>query len=247
MKVAERADQGQPYYFAWSPQSDRLLVHAANRELYYLSLDGSKRSLTQTPGSFSAPGWVGSTQLFPVTEGRRQILRLFGEDEQALRDAADFGAGVALGLSPDEEQVAYISIGAGANPFALGPLIVDTPTGATEIAEQAAAFFWSSDGSQLLYLTPETADDDFGLRWNTWDGTTSIAFERFTPSGTFVRHYLPFFGQYANSLTFLAPDAGAFTFAGTIEGRGEGIWVQPLEPGADAELIGSGQFSTWAP
>ncbi|MBT8164533.1 MAG: hypothetical protein HKO82_12445 [Acidimicrobiia bacterium] len=245
--VAERADSGQPYYFAWAPQSDRLLVHAANSELYYLALDGSKQPLSQIPGSFSAPSWVGSTQLFPVREGRRQILRLFDEDERARRDATDFGDGVALGLSPDEDRVAHITIDPGANPFALGPLIVDTPTGAIEIAELAAAFFWSSDGSQLLYLTPDAAADEFGLRWNTWDGATSIAFERFTPSRTFVQQYLPFFGQYANSLTFLSPDAGSFTFAGTIEGRGEGIWVQTIAADTPAELIGPGRFSTWSP
>ena len=143
--------------------------------------------------------------------------------------------------------MAYIEIATGANPFALGPLLVESPAGTAEIADLAAAFFWSADGSQLLYLTPDAGADDFGLRWNSWDGSTSIEFERFTPTRTFVQQYLPFFGQYANSLTFLSPDADWFTFAGTIEGRGEGIWVQPIEANAGAELIGPGEFSTWAP
>jgi TolB protein len=245
--VAERVDVGQPYYFAWSPRSDRLLVHAANSELYYLDLDGSKQPLPQTPGSFSAPGWVGDTQLFPVLEGERQILRLFDGDGRSRRDATDFGSGVALGLSPDEERVAYIEIATGANPFALGPLLVESPAGTAEIADQAAAFFWSADGSRLLYLTPDVGSDDFGLRWNSWDGSTSIEFERFTPTRTFIQQYLPFFGQYANSLTFLSPDANWFTFAGSIEGKGEGIWVQPIEANAPAVLIGPGEFSTWSP
>jgi len=245
--LAERIDVGQPYYFAWSPRSDRLLVHAANTELYYLALDGSKQPLPQTPGSFSAPGWVGDTQLFPVLEGKRQILRLFDGDGSRRRDATDSGSGVALGLSPDEQQVAYIEIAPGANPFALGPLLVESPAGTAEIADLAAAFFWSADGSRLLYLTPDVGSDDFGLRWNSWDGATSIEFERFTPTRAFVQQYLPFFGQYANSLTFLSPDADSFTFAGTIEGRGEGIWVQSIETNVEAELIGPGEFSTWAP
>ena len=244
--VAKRADLGQPYYFAWAPESDRLLVHAANSELYYLALDGTKQPLPLQPGSFSAPSWVGDTQLFPVREGRRQILRLFDETGSIRRDTIDFGSDVALGLSPDEEQVAYIEIAAGANPFALGPLRVDSPTGATEIAELAAAFFWSRDGSRLLYLTPDASGGEFGLRWNTWDGSTSLQFERFTPTRTFVQQYLPFFGQYANSLAFMSPESDAFTFAGTIEGRGAGIWLQPVETDAPAELIGAGEFSTWA-
>ena len=245
--TSERIDTGQPYYFAWAPDSDRLLVHAANRDLYYLALDGTKDDLDQRPGRFSAPSWIGDTQLFPVLEGRRQILRLFDEGGTGGRDSIDFGAAVAFELNPDEERVAYIAVEDGASPFALGPLIVDSPNGATEIAELASVFFWSADGSRLLFLTDDTSGDDFGVHWNIWDGSTSIEFERFVPTPTFVHDYLPFFGQYAHSLTFLSPDAASFTFAGSIEGRGEGIWVQPIEAGAPAELIGPGVFSTWAP
>ncbi len=244
---ADRIDTGQPYFFAWSPASDRLLIHAANRELYYLAPDGTKQALEATPGSFSAPGWIGDTQLFPVQEGRRQILRLFDQDGNPRRDATDFGRAIALGLNPDEERAAYINIGAGANTFGLGPLVVNSPAGVTEVAELAAAFFWSADGERLLYLTPDTTGEHFGLRWNVWDGSETIEFERYLPTTTFVQQYLPFFGQYANSLSLLSPDGSSFTFAGTIEGRGQGIWVQDIRRDTPAELVGPGQFSTWAP
>jgi Tol biopolymer transport system component len=243
----ERVDVGQPYYFAWSPSSDRLLVHAENRRLYYLALDGSKELLDSTPGRFSAPGWSGDAQLFPVLEGRRQILRLHTPEGTPLRDATDFGSAIAHGLSPDGERVAFIAIREDANAFALGPLMVNTPAATIEIAETAAAFFWSADGTKLMYLTPDMSGEDFALRWNVWDGTDSLAFERFLPTTTFFQQYLPFFGQYANSLSFLSPDGDYFTFAGTIDGRGEGIWIQAIAGGTDAELVGSGEFSTWAP
>lgn len=245
--LAERVDIGQPYYFAWAPESDRLLVHAANRDLYYLALDGVREDLNPKPGRFSAPSWVGNTQLFPVLEGRRQILRLFDEEGNSTRDATDFGASVAFELSPDGERVAYIAVEDDASPFALGPLIVDSRDGPTEVVGLASAFFWNSDGSRLLYLTDDTTGDDFGVHWNVWDGTSSIEFERFVPTPTFVHQYLPFFGQYAHSLTFLSPDTSSFTFAGAIEGRGDGIWIQPIEANAPAVLIGPGEFSTWSP
>lgn len=245
--TAERIDSGQPYFFAWSPDSDRLLIHAADTELYYLALDGAKQPLEPTPGSFSAPGWRGDTQLYPVLEGDRQILRLSNPDGTARRDATDFESAIALRLNPDEERVAYIEIVPGANPFGLGALVVDAPTGATELTDLAASFFWSADGSQLLYLTPDISDDEFGLRWNVWDGAESIAFERFLPTPTFFQEYLPFSGQYSNSLSFFSPDGSSFTFAGTIPGRGEGIWTQSVVGDVPAQLVGPGQFATWAP
>jgi dipeptidyl aminopeptidase/acylaminoacyl peptidase len=245
--TVERVDVGRPYYFAWSPTSDRLLVHAENRRLYYLALDGSKEVLDVTPGRFSAPGWHKSTQLFPVLEGRRQILLLRTPDGTPLRDAADFSSAIAHGLSPDGERVAFIALGEDANAFALGPLIVNSPEATIEIAEAAAAFFWSADGSKLLYLTPDMSGEHFALRWNVWDGTDSRTFERFLPTTTFFQQYLPFFGQYANSLSFFSPDGDYFTFAGSIEDRGDGIWIQDIDGDPVAELIGPGEFSTWAP
>lgn len=243
----EQVDSGQPYYLAWSPASDRLLVHAAGRELYFLGLDGSKELAGPTPGRFSAPNWAGDTQLFPVAEDGKQILRLHDPDGTGRRDLVDYTTVIVMELNPDEERVAYIEVGPGANPFALGSLTVDTPGGVTEVAELAAAFFWSSDGSRLLYLTPDISEDEFALRWNVWDGSSSLPFERFLPTTTFVQQYLPFFGQYANSLSFFSPDGGSFTFAGTIDGRGEGIWVQEVADGVPAALVAPGEFSTWAP
>ncbi len=243
----ERIDIGQPYFFAWSPDSDRLLVHAANSELYFLGLDGAKEPAGSTPGGFSAPSWVGDTRLFPVVDNDRQVLRLFDAAGAALRDATEYETSIALALNPDEARVAFIDIPPGANPFGLGPLIVDAPGGTTEVADLAAAFFWSPDGARLLYLTPGISGDDFQLQWNVWDGAGAVAFEPFLPTNTFFGQYLPFFGQYANSLSFFSPTGDSFTFAGTIEGRGSGIWLQPIEPDTPAELVAPGEFSTWAP
>ncbi len=105
----------------------------------------------------------------------------------------------------------------------------------------------SSLDSGAAAFTQGSFDDDFKLRWNVWDGTVSIEFEPFVPTRTFLAQYLPFFGQYANSLSFFSPDGGSFTFAGSIEGRGEGIWVQQVDGGAPAALVAPGEFSTWAP
>ncbi|MBT8215762.1 MAG: PD40 domain-containing protein [Acidimicrobiia bacterium] len=244
--TARRVDNGQPYYFAWSPESDRLLVHARNEALYYLDPDGSQTSIDQEPGVFSAPHWQGSTQLYPTRGDDGQTLGVYEEDGTLRRPSVTPELGVAFGLSPAEDRLAYLQLSVDASPFRLGTLVVDEAGETMEIASGVAAFFWSPSGERLLYLTPAGADADLPLQWNLWDGATTTSFEQHLPTLTFVQQYLPFFGQYANSLTFFSPDETRFTFSGTIPERGEGIWVQPID-GAPAELIAPGRFSTWAP
>ena len=244
--TARRVDSGQPYYFAWSPESDRLLVHARNEALYYLDPDGSQTRIDQDPGVFSAPHWQGSTQLYPTRGDDGQILGVYEEDGTLQRPSVTPELGVAFGLSPAEDRLAYLQLSVDASPFRLGTLVVDEAGETTEIARGVAAFFWSPSGERLLYLTPAGTDADLPLQWNLWDGTNSTSYEEHLPTLTFVQQYLPFFGQYANSLTFFSPDETRFTFSGTIPDRGEGIWVQAIE-GGPAELIAPGRFSTWAP
>lgn len=240
-----RLDSGQPYYFAWSPDSDRLLVHAEDRALYYLELDGSTTPLDQQPGTFTAPHWVGDSQLYPVFEGDEQALNVFTVDGRVERRSATPPAAVVFVLNPDGRRVAHLPIADGVvDPFRLGPLFVEDGGRTTQVATEAAAFFWSPAGERLLYLTGSLGGP---VRWNLWDGEETTPFEAFTPTGTFIQQYFPFFGQYANSLTFLSPDGQSFTFAGTIEGRGEGIWVQDVAAGARARKVADGVFSTWSP
>jgi TolB protein len=240
-------DTGQPYYFAWSPTSERLLVHAGDRDLYYLGLDGDRVAIGSSPGGFTAPGWRGDTQLIAVDGPDGSILGLFETDGRRRRTVTSYGDGMVLGLSPDQARVAYIDVKPGANLFGLGALNVKSPQSTIEVADPAGPFFWSADGTRLLYLTPDVDGDDFRLRWNVWADGESVGFEPFLPTRTFVQRYLPFFGQYANSHAFFSPDGSAFTFTGTIIGRGEGVWLQTVEGSEPARLIGSGEVATWAP
>ena len=75
-------------------------------------------------------------------------------------------------------------------------------------------------------------------------GTRTVRRRPFVPSPTFLRDYLPFFDQYAQTITPWAPDGSAFAYAGLHEGE-SGIWVQPLA--GRRRLIGDGAFVTWTP
>lgn len=244
---AEVVDSGQPYYFAWSPESDRMLVHRADRELFFLSIDGTQQVVGPSPGGFTAPSWIGDTLMVGWDDGSGPATRLVSPDGSLLEAGVPYSDAIAFGLNPDERRFAFIDAAAATNPFNLGALVVASPSGHTTVADEAAAFFWDASGERLLYLTPEFEADAFALRWNVWDGTTSHNYESFLPTATVVQQYLQFFSQYANSLSFFSPDGSSFTFAGRIDGRGEGIWIQDIESGGLAERVGPGEFSSWAP
>jgi TolB protein len=109
------------------------------------------------------------------------------------------------------------------------------------------AFHWSPDGRRLLLMTPEEGDDPTTHRWHVWDGRRTQAIgPAFLPSPTYLREYVPFFGQYAQSMTLWAPDGRAFAFPGLIGDRA-GIWVQDLDADEPTFVVEDGSVVAWSP
>lgn len=240
-----RIDGGQPYYFAWSPDSDRVLSHVGG-DVYFLSTDGLTDDFPIDPGGFSAPGWEGGSLLYSVVRDDGNLLVLATTDGEETREILEYPDEVAAELSADGKTVAYVDIRAGSAQPALGPLIADTVDGRVEVAPEVTAFFWSRDGTHLLYLAPDRTSEDLLLQWGVWDGTTTTTFEGFVPSATLVARYLPFFSQYSNSHSFLSPDNKSFVFAGEVGGE-SGVWIQKIEEGVPAQRVTDGVVATWAP
>jgi len=111
----------------------------------------------------------------------------------------------------------------------------------------ALAFYWAPDGETLAWL--ERAPGPSGaLQWWFYSDDQIFSAAPFVPSTTFVRNYLPFFDQYAQSMTFWSPLSDELVYAGTSPTTGEsGIWIQPAENGAEPRLISEGEFAAWSP
>jgi TolB protein len=54
----------------------------------------------------------------------------------------------------------------------------------------------------------------------------------------------PFFPQYAQSVSFWAPDSSAFAYAGAV-GDEPGIWIQDLEGDAPTK-VSDGTWVAWS-
>ena len=242
-------DTGRPFYVSWAPDGDELLIHAGEDRLERIALDGSATRVGDEPGTFTAPVWTGDGRSFVyATAGSlddRLVVRHLRED--AARDLVPFDGVILFVVSPDGRRVAYQVVG---ETQTTSLSVIDLASGeTTEVFSDGlvAAFFWSPDGERLLVLDPVPEPDEYWYRWLVWDGRDAFATPRFVPSLLWVRDYMPFFEQYAQSMGVWSPDGSAFAYAGMGEDGESGVWVQPAEPDRSPVRVADGELVTWSP
>jgi TolB protein len=169
---AETLAIGQPFYWDWAPEADRLLIHSGNSgddaRLELIDVEGQTADGDfGDPGAFQAPGISrsGNYQAFAALddEGRS---RLVVQDENGDKEVHEAHAGqLAMNWSPASDVLAYLSPRLGAR-LGGGPLrLLDPATNESKLLsnENALAFFWSPNGRTIAYFTlPQ--EDDSGLR-----------------------------------------------------------------------------------
>lgn len=132
-----------------------------------------------------------------------------------------------------------------------GLVVLDLETGQRQVLadDSVVAWEWSPDGTRLAWLSLQTQARLIG-RWNFWSVDGSDLTVNRTPdfglSRTYAEIYLPFFAQYAQSITGWAPDSSAYAFAGNVAGD-RGVHVQLLDDLAEAVQVSGGDFVTWGP
>jgi TolB protein len=243
--VATTLGVGQPFYISWAPEGDRLLIHVGADTLGTVDLVGNLQPVGDQPGVFHAPVWLADDRfVYAVRDGARQTLIVRdGEDPRVL---VRFRGAIEFVVSPDGERIAYRVDGDdGLGSVAVVGLgstrsrtVTDLPT---------TAFHWSPDGRRLLLMSREEGDDPAAHRWHVWDGEEARPIgPAFLPSPTYLRDYLPFFGQFAQTMTLWSPDGRSFAFPGLIGDRA-GIWVQDLDAAEPTFVVEDGSVVAWSP
>ena len=255
--AAATIDRGQPYYFSWAPGGEEMLAHVGTERLDVVRLDGSREPVAATPGLFQAPVWRGTTHVYAVADGRRQRLVVRTDDGE--QTVVEFEGAVGFVVDPGGTRLAYqvsgiepdtvpagVRTAATAQAGTTGLNVVDLGSGVptTVALDRAFAWFWSPDGRRLLSLHA-SAQEAGSFNWQVWGDDGSARTVPFVPSLELARDYLPFFDQYAQSLSFWSPDGESFVFAGLVEGE-TGVWVQDVE-GAAPRRVSDGVFATWSP
>jgi TolB protein len=158
---------GQPLYWDWLGDDNRLIVHSGppgrdGRLAFVDAQEGGSAADADIadPGFFQAPGVSAGGQYvafseFEGTERRLAVRNLDSDD--TFRTTHD-GA-VALGWSPVDERLAYISPQRSARRDAgsyYGPLrLLDARSQQMRMLtqERVLAFFWAPDGQSIAYFT----------------------------------------------------------------------------------------------
>jgi TolB protein len=241
-------DTGQPYYLSWAPAGEEMLVHADEDRLERLGLDGSLTTVADRLGTFFAPVWTGDGRTFVYASADASGQHLVVHETDARRGTRllPFDGLVRFVVSPDGRRIAFqILEEQNAQPLT----VIDVRSGeTTEIVEGlTGGFFWSPNGERLLYLVPDPDEERFWYRWGVWDGRSSFTTPRVLLSLLVVEQYLPFFEQYAQSMSLWSPDGSAFAYPGENEEGRLGIWVQSAEPGRAPVLVADGTFVAWSP
>jgi TolB protein len=246
---ATALDAGRPFYMSWEPAGQELFVHVGTDRLDRLEIDGTTTTVHERPGTFDVPVWVSDGMSLVYASVSREGQRLVAHDldEDRVEELVRFDGGITFVVGPVGSRVAY-QVASG--PDDAAPLVVlDRETGAVEevVTGFVPAYFWSPDGTKLLYLVTDVGPEGVWLRWGVWESESSFTTPRFFPTEVFARDYLQFFQQYAQSMTLWAPDGSAFTYAGTNESGVAGVWIQPAVEGIEPVLVTEGVFAAWSP
>ena len=243
--VATTLARGQPFYLAWGPEGDRLLVHVGTETLGTVDLTGALQPIEEQPGVFHAPVWLEDGRfVYAVRDDDDQLLVV--RDGGRPRELVRFRGAIEFVVSPDGDRVAY-RVDAGEGFGTVSVVGIDSARSRSVSDLPTSAFHWSPDGRRLLLMTPEEGDDPTTHRWHVWDGKeTSAVGSTFVPSPTYLRDYMPFFGQFAQTMTLWSPDGRSFAFPGLIGDRA-GIWVQNLDDEDPKFIVEDGSVVAWSP
>lgn len=244
----DRVDTGAPFYFSWSPDNDLLVTHVGADRVETIDANGERTSLEPTGPMYLAPQWtpagvfhvVDDTLVVESEDGTRGTvagvsgLAMFVTNRQGTRVAMQStGDGGAIEVAFSDPQTAASN----------RVVVIDVTTGdiAEVTDELALGFFWSPDGEKLLTLVPS----DPGVMPQVWTAGGTVAdYPEYIPPTTMLQNTFPFFPQYAQSVSFWAPDSSAFAFAGDVQER-PGVWVQSLDEDMP-EMISGGRWVAWS-
>jgi TolB protein len=221
---------GQPFYFDWSPDSSRMVVHANQADTYLLSVDGDIQTIDVAAGTYQAPAFLDDERLLVVEGGSLVALEIATGDREALAEVETFSQFTAAA-----GRIAYTANA----QFAPGPLFVIDDGNRVEITDEPVIVFeWSPDGTKLSYMALRRE----GLLPGIWNGEQSVTFPPVLPSTVFLQNYLPFWDQYSRFHTLWRADSSGFYFP---RDNGEIIFF-PVG-GGESTVVAEGNMALPAP
>lgn len=218
----------------------------------------------------------GMSMLFTGTGDSDQDVLYFADAQGANpQSIVTYRGRIAFAWSPDGKKIASIVTPEDSDLPHFGPIYVSDGDGKNRqqlTNDDALGFYWSPDSKRIAYLALSPpgqrqgtagCEKDCGrpaglaapmlqgpgpqLRWravDVADGQTHTL-ANFAPTDNFL-FLLPYFDQYARSLTFWSPDSQHLVYT-QREGEDDGsVWVVDVVGDSKPRRIGDGTLAVWS-
>lgn len=253
-------DTGVPLYWAWSPDSGTMLVHASHTRLASLQLGAvvQERDLGLELGAFQAPAISpnGQHALAATASGTaaQQLVRIDLASGE-LQPLIDLASEASFVWSPDGSRVGLIERSTDNKyGFPAGRLTVLTSTNGaieTTIDEDVIAFFWAPNGKRLAYLAlidPKdgTAQPNVTLKLLDVGGWTPREIAAIPPTEQFMSEIVPLFDQFSQSTSPWSPDSSSFVLTLQESSTSTGVYLINLDGASAGRRLGSGPVAFWS-
>lgn len=264
----QRIARGAPFYFHWRADGQAVLTHTggnrgggAGPAISVVTIPtGERHLLSRSPSVFGPPSWSFDGKWLAYGNTRE------GQEKAALMIAAGDGSQpesvalvpkrMALAWSPTQHLLAIATTSFIRAPLFEEVRVFDVGSGALHplIQEPLAAFFWSPDGTRILYA--KRNPDRAHWTWVVVDvhSRTSFPVVNFIPSRPQILVF-QYFDQYALSHRLWSPDSQFFTFSGHTDlnpnpgpgVRGPSVYIVPVTKDATPQRLSDGHIAFWSP
>lgn len=253
-------DVGTPYYFDWFGE-DALFAHVGG-EIREVSTEEPVGDSATIGTAFQTPEVLGdgSVLIAEVADGLTRLVRRDIASGESTTLASYAGSAFFM-VDPSESRVAVHLPGGTVSPPSTqvttlrqpefpaltgGVWVIDLETGAAIQAADTTRFavFWDPTGTRLLMLEPSEG----GTRWQVWglDGSSTRT-DNFLLSPVLFGEYLPFYDQYAKSISFWSPDGSSFVYSAVAERGVLTVFVHDAAKDGESVPIAEGSVAIWSP
>ena len=264
----KRVAQGSPFYFNWRSDGQAVLAHMGGspegESGHAISVvdipSGEKHLVSRSPSAFGPPSWSfdGKWLAYGNTvevQGKASLM-IAARNGSQPESVALVPERIALEWSPNQPLLAIATTSFVGDPLFEEIRLFDVATGKlqTLIEDNFAAFFWSPDGSRILY-----AKRHLDREYWTWvvvdiRSGKSIPVVNFIPSHAQILVFR-YFDQYALSHRLWSPDSQFFTFSGHVGANldpAQGfpnpfVYVVPVSENTIPQKLSDGHMAFWSP
>lgn len=256
---SHRVATGAPLFHSWSPDGNRIILHAGTDVALFDRVTLSLTDIAQGAYGFRTPRFSPDGLRFVYAVPAGEGLALVEQEVQGhARQVAQFAGGVSFSWADNEHL--FVAVASGGNADAFQKLwLVNVATGAREpVADVAFVAYWAAPAGDRVALVLPThgGDGRFYLDVRGRDGQRTGATEPFLFSED-SRAAVTFFDQYELSHPVWAPDGSALTLCGRLgndgvssswgDPAGDYVFYWPATRGAPLEIADPGGTASFPP